>query len=909
MKNSFSDARYYWDSRHQTSSRHQFAILKSHISSFTEQDWLDLKATADDIVVKSKNIEIKHNYHLPTIDIPKHIKLKSDSYDKQLYYVLMEKIKEHGRWNGSQEYIERFKKEIDVIWKNDTMNFLPYFLLYEDIGSYARSVGILQGLARGSAGGCLLSYYLKITHIDPVARNLPFERFLSHARIRANSFPDIDADFGNRGPIIKYLQTKYKLGFAQIGTFQKMKVKSAIKHAMYALYGRAENDPEIKALCDLIPDSPQGLDEFKFVYGYTDSEEVTHKGVVDTTPQLLNFFAQYQDCESLVKKLLGLPASVGRHPSAFVISTLDLSDGRVPTFITEDEEIGMVQSVQFDGPMCEKSGLVKADILGVTTIQTISDCMGKIKKTHGVDLWEEDSMGVAAVYRLPEDPAVFKDFYERKTDSSFQFNTDLIKGMVKDFAPTSIDELSDFTALARPGALDMEALPGVSATQLYIDVKNGRRDPHYIHPDLEPILKSTKSVCCYQENLMEMLVKFGGYTLEESDQIRAAIAKKKRDVIVSAFSKIKASTSKMGWTEEQADGLCQILEAYSRYSFNKSHSAAYAQLGYITMWLKHHYPLEWWSSELNLSGEDKLRKYMGVIGHIVSNPSMKRPSVDWEIIGDKIAAPLTSIKGMGKKQILELASSAPYESFEELVNTVESKYFHVGHFMACLKARALDSFMDPDLPYVQERKRIIDCFFESRGKDPRFIKDQHKRKDALAQNKRNAQYMIELTEADPFKMFLMEKEVSKVFSKTLLDDDLVKKALMTMMPALTTTRSKMVPLMMNGTRVIRSIGCMEKLLESGLVDKEKYYGIFLFQSSSTASGISKKSGKPWSRVEIELSDGVRTIYASQWDKDKALGWQTNVPVIVHGEVRLDWRGRPSFNVKSIEKISSIGRRR
>lgn len=192
MKNSFKDERYFWESRHQRPAKEQFAILSSHIEGFSLSDWQQLKSNAEEIVEAAKSIKIKQEYHLPKIQIPEDILNKTDDYDKQLYYLTMKKIQEHGRWKDDPVYIARFKKELDVIWKNDTMNFLAYFLVYEDIGSYARSQGILQGLARGSAGGCLLSYYLKITHLDPVEHDLPFERFLSHARIRAASYPDID---------------------------------------------------------------------------------------------------------------------------------------------------------------------------------------------------------------------------------------------------------------------------------------------------------------------------------------------------------------------------------------------------------------------------------------------------------------------------------------------------------------------------------------------------------------------------------------------------------------------------------------------------------------------------------------------------------------------------------------------
>jgi hypothetical protein len=210
--------------------------------------------------------------------------------------------------------------------------------------------------------------------------------------------------------------------------------------------------------------------------------------------------------------------------------------------------------------------------LGLTTIKTIEAAISLIRENHGVDLLEEDNKGVQLLYRLPEDNGVYEDFYRRKTDSSFQFNTDLIKGYIKNFAPLSRKDLSNLTALCRPGALDVEVLPGVSATQFYIDVRNGNRNPEYIHEDLKEIIEETNGVIAFQEQLMEILVKFCGYTLEESDQIRSAIAKKKHEVMTKAFERVRSETAKLGWTIEQANKLCDVLTAYSNYSFNRSHS-------------------------------------------------------------------------------------------------------------------------------------------------------------------------------------------------------------------------------------------------------------------------------------------------------------------------------------------------
>jgi DNA polymerase-3 subunit alpha len=572
-KSSFKDKRFFYDSRHQRSLDECAAILKRHLGDHFSLDLIaSARVTAESIVESAKTIKVKYDYHLPKIPIPEAVAAKTTDYDKQLYLLLMSKIKKHGRWSDDPVYVQRFKKELDVIWKNSKLNFIPYFLMYEDICSYARSQGILQNLARGSAGGCLISYYLKIIHIDPIRENLPFERFLSHARINANSFADIDCDFGQRSPILKYLADKYQAGFAQIGTFQRFKTKNAIKDAMYAIFGRNRADKEIMDVCDTIPDSPQGLDEEKFLYGYIDSEGVPHKGQLDQNDVLKTFFAQYPEIEHITRRLIGLPKGMGRHASAFVISTLDLSSDRVPTMLFDDPDIGKVAVTQFEAPMIEKSGLVKADILGLTTIKTLESVVGLIKTRTGTDLLEEDDDGVQLLYRLPEDKNVYEDFYRRKTDSSFQFNTDLIKGYIQKFAPIKRQDLSDLTALCRPGALDVEFIPGVSATQFYIDVRNGVREPEYIHEDLAEILAETNGVVVYQEQLMAILVRFCGYSLEESDQIRSAIAKKKRDVMLKAFDRIRSETQKLGWTLEQANRLCDVVTAYSNYSFNRSHS-------------------------------------------------------------------------------------------------------------------------------------------------------------------------------------------------------------------------------------------------------------------------------------------------------------------------------------------------
>jgi len=455
-KNAHKDGKHFNEEYVIKKTDQVYKELKIHLGEWLTEDKFSLFIENTLYFVnKAKDISVSFNYHLPTIEIPQYIKDKTDDYDMQTYYFMMDRIKQHGRWNDDPLYVDRFKLELDVIMKNKAMNFIPYFLVYEDVSSFSRRAGFLQSIGRGSAGGCLISYYLKIIHVDPVKAKLPFERFLSHARINAGSWPDIDMDISRtaRPAVMKYLKLKYNLGFAQISTFSTMKTKNAIKDAMAAIYQRNRNDFEIDQLCKTIPDSPQGVEEKDFLYGYVDLEGDYHVGHIEENQMLQNFFGSYPEVKELVDKLLGTVRGWSRHASAFVISTLELRNGIVPTLSMYDNGIeDYINVTQYNSKQCEKSGLVKADILGLNTMAMVTDCVNSLKDK--VNYLEEDSNGVALIYRLPESNLVYNDFYNQKTDSSFQFNTATVKNAAPQFMPSERGHLSIMTALLRPGAMD-----------------------------------------------------------------------------------------------------------------------------------------------------------------------------------------------------------------------------------------------------------------------------------------------------------------------------------------------------------------------------------------------------------------------------------------------------------------------
>jgi DNA polymerase III alpha subunit len=421
---------------------------------------------------------------------------------------------------------------------------------------------------------------------------------------------------------------------------------------------------------------------------------------------------------------------------------------------------------------------------------------------------------------------------------------------------------------------------GTTATQYYVDVRNGIREIEYVHPDMEPILKETNGIFVFQEDVFKFLVNIADYSWEESDTVRSAIAKKKREVILKTFDRIREATAKRGWTSEQSEEICNQVEAFSRYSFNKSHSKCYGDLGYITVYLKHYYPLEWWTAVLNnIDDEDRIRKYVSVLGGMIKPPSLKKPAKTFTIQDECIRAPLSVLRGIGPATVDELVTKGPFANFDEFLAKINHSRLNVGHFTSLIKSRSADCFMDKTLDYMDARKNLmLDYMTKRKSKpiDPAII------------------------DASYFDIYLMEKEANFCFNKSLLDDDTIMHQLIEKWPALQRTGKKGIPLMMGDTPILNSCRVAE-----GLVNKEykdEVGLILLFESSSYAGGISKKSGKPWHKVSVMLSDGYNTIECLLWDQKKAFGWDKNTVVYVKGKLQRGWKDSIQLTVSEMEKI-------
>lgn len=441
-----------------------------------------------------------------------------------------------------------------------------------------------------------------------------------------------------------------------------------------------------------------------------------------------------------------------------------------------------------------------------------------------------------------------------------------------------------------------------TATQYYMDVKNGKRQVEYLHPDLEPILKDSNGVFQYQEEVMRFLVEIVGYTWEESDMIRSAIAKKKHDIIMSSFERIRASCKARGWSAAKIETICQQIMAFSRYSFNKSHSYAYGELGYITLYLKHHYPLEWWCGVLNNEDkEEKIRKYISYLGDKVKPPSLKNPANIYSISGGKIVTPISAIKSIGPAVVNEIMLKGPFESIEDFVSRIDHTKVNIGAVSALIKARAADDLMEPWLDDINSAQHVngVKSYIDARL-------DLMKKYIALKRSKTD--FKEDMYNLDPTKIFLQEREYNLSFNKTLLSSNDIVLTLKSRWPGLKVTGRKNIPLYMksrdfdNETWILSGVKQAEAFLRKGMTQEVGM--ILLYDSSSYKSGVSK-NGKPWHRVSVMLSDGYNIIEATKWDAKKAFGWPKDTIVYVRGELRQGWKTPVSIIIKEIEKVEKV----
>ncbi|MBE6928376.1 MAG: DNA polymerase III subunit alpha [Ruminococcaceae bacterium] len=478
----------------------------------------------------------------------------------------------------TDEYRERLEYEMSMIRK---MGYVDYFLIVADFVDYAKKQGIPVGPGRGSAAGAIVSYCLGITDLDPMKYNLYFERFLNPERV---SMPDIDMDFcqNRRGEVIDYVMKKYgKDRVAQIITFGTMAARGAIRDVGRVLnFSYAETD----AVAKLIPNAlHMTLDE-----------------ALKVSPQLKEAY----DGDERIRKLIdtaraieGMPRNTSTHAAGVVITKNPVSD-YVP-LAKNDETI----VTQFTMTTIEELGLLKMDFLGLRNLTVIDDAVREIRKhTPEFDLQKVPT----------DDPASYKMLAEGKTSGVFQMESAGITGVCVNMKPQSIEDLTAIVALYRPGPMD--SIPK------FIDNKHHPHKITYLCEQLKPILSVTYGCIVYQEQVIEIFRKLGGYSLGQADNMRRAISKKKEQVIIAeqkAFiygdaERGIAGAIANGVSEQVAMAIYKDILDFANYAFNKAHAVCYAKVAYDTAYLKCHYPKEYMAALLT-SVLDNMTKTAGYI--------------------------------------------------------------------------------------------------------------------------------------------------------------------------------------------------------------------------------------------------------------------------------------------------------
>jgi DNA-directed DNA polymerase III PolC len=567
---------------------------------------------------------------------------------------IMAAIERYGRMDWANDVmVGRLTMELETLTKNGRANLVAYLLPLVDIANYCRDHGIMMNV-RGSAGGSLLLYLLGISVVNPLKHDLSFGRFLTLGRVKAGTLPDVDVDIatGGRDEVIGYLSERYGDRICRISTDMQMKLKTAIKDAERSEYGAVSQKTE--KMTRRLPNQPQGVEGHEYVFGKTDKEGHHTPGILEQDQELREYSERNQSVWALVTAMLGIKRQKGTHACGFL-----LADRPVQEYIPITK-VGDDLVTAYSPKSVEMVGLVKYDFLGLNTLRDIQVCLELIKQHRGiaVDPWH-----------LPHDPECFESLSNGETESVFQFDTPTVRPYVRAIKPKSIEDLASITSLCRPGCLDAPTEDGRTLAQVYVARAQGER-VQYVHPDLEPILKETYGVQLYQEQSMRIFRDLAGYSDEQAEVVRRGIGKKEEKVLKSCMADLKAGCINRGWTEQQVDLLISQIMASARYSFNKSHAISYSYVAYACMYLKRHYPAEWWTAVLRNAHPDDVREkgYGRAVRDVLEMPDMNGPAFLFEHENNKIRAPMILLDGVGPtacKGIQAARTSGPFTSMQD----------------------------------------------------------------------------------------------------------------------------------------------------------------------------------------------------------------------------------------------------
>ncbi len=572
----------------------------------------------------------------------------------------------------SEEVDERIRFELHIM---KTMGFPGYFLIVQDFINAAREeLGVWVGPGRGSAAGSVVAYCLGITRIDPLKYDLLFERFLNPDRI---SLPDIDTDFDDdgRGKVLQWVMDKYgHENCAHIITYGTMATKNAIKDV-----ARVEKVPldVVNGWCKAIPDRlPDGM-------------KTNIPNVLKCVPELKNAEASADQRESntikYARMLEGTVRGTGIHACGFIICRDPISD-HVPVSTADDPDFPNMKTAvtQYDGHVIESTGLIKMDFLGLKTLSEQKEAVKNIKQTRGIDIDLES---------IPIDDEPTYQLYQRgQTIGTFQFESPGMQKYLKELHPTVFEDLIAMNALYRPGPMDY--IPS------FIARKNGREEIKYDIPCMEKYLKDTYGITVYQEQVMLLSRQLADFTRGESDALRKAMGKKKKDIVDAMKPKFIEGGKRNGHDPKVLEKIWADWEKFASYAFNKSHAACYSWVAYQTAYLKANYPAEFMAAIMTRRKNDikeitKLMDECRSMNILTLGPDVNESFADFGVNKKgEIRFGLGAIKGMGTTAaeaiISERAENGAYKDIVDFAKRVN--YTQVNR--KCMESLALSGGFD-----------------------------------------------------------------------------------------------------------------------------------------------------------------------------------------------------------------------
>lgn len=577
-----------------------------------------------EIIEKVEIYELKREVLLPKYDIPKefvHVEDEADGgkrgendYLRHLTYL--------GAKNRYGEVTDDISERLDFELQTIEKTGYPgYFLIVQDFTSESRNMGVSVGPGRGSAAGSAVAYCIGITNVDPIKYDLLFERFLNPDRV---SLPDIDIDFDDEGrdKVIKYVINKYGINqVAQIITYGTMAAKSSIRDA-----GRVMELPlpETDSIAKLIPEKPGTTlsQAFREVKELTEMEKGS-----DLRSEVIK----------QAKVLEGSVRNTGIHACGVIITPDDITK-YVPVATAKDSDLLVTQ---FDNSVVENAGMLKMDFLGLKTLSIIKTSLANIKERHGIDINIDD---------VPLDDVKTYELYQRgETNGTFQFESPGMQKHLRSLQPDRFEDLIAMNALYRPGP--MEYIPN------FIARKHGKEVIDYPLDDMKEYLSETYGITVYQEQVMLLSQKLGGFTKGEADALRKGMGKKKKEIIDAMKPKFVEGCKINGHDEKIVEKVWSDWEAFAAYAFNKSHSTCYSVIAYHTAYLKANYPAEFMAAVLthNQSNIEKVTFFMEECRNRnikVLGPHINESGINFKVNKEgEIRFGLGAIKGTGESAV------------------------------------------------------------------------------------------------------------------------------------------------------------------------------------------------------------------------------------------------------------------